>query len=133
MDGDLLELFSRRCAQYGSTQARLWYWTQVASFSARFLLERLRDRWRHREGTPPRRRLVVPSAVDLRLAVRMLVKYPVLSGVSVIGMAVAIAIGASVFGLVAAVLDPTLALEGGDRVVLQRARGGLILAKSWPI
>jgi predicted permease len=59
----------------------------------------------------------VPSAVDFRLAVRMLVKYPVLSGVSVIGMAVAIAIGASVFGLVAAVLDPTLPLEGGDRIV----------------
>jgi predicted permease len=61
--------------------------------------------------------LLVPSAVDLRLAVRMLAKYPVLSGVSVIGMAVAIAIGASVFGFVAAVLDPTLPLEGGDRIV----------------
>jgi len=120
VDGDLLELFSRRCAQHGITQARLWYWAEVASFSARFLPERLRDRGRRREGTPPQRRrqrLLVASAVDFRLAVRMLAKYPVLSGVSVIGMAVAIAIGASVFGLVAAVLDPTLPLEGGDRIV----------------
>ena len=62
-------------------------------------------------------RLLIPSAVDFRLAVRMLAKYPVLSGVSVMGMAVAIAIGASVFGMVAAVLDPTLPLEGGDRIV----------------
>ena len=60
---------------------------------------------------------LVPSAVDFRLAIRMLAKYPVLSGVSVIGMAVAIAIGASVFGFVAAVLDPTMPIEGGDRIV----------------
>jgi predicted permease len=47
----------------------------------------------------------------------MLAKYPVLSGVSVSGMAVAIAIGATVFGLVGAVLDPTLPLQGGDHIV----------------
>jgi len=120
VDGDLLEVFSRRCAQHGITKARLWYWAEVASFSVRFLLERLRDRGRRRGGTPSQRRsqrLVMPSAVDFRLAVRMLAKYPVLSGVSVIGMAVAIAIGATVFGFVAAVLDPTLPLEGGDRIV----------------
>lgn len=120
VDGDLLELFRRRSAQYGITRAHLWYWTQVASFSTRFLLERLRDRARRRDGTLPQRRsqsLVAPSAVDFRLAVRMLAKYPVLSGVSMFGMAVAIAIGASVFGLVGAVLDPTLPIEDGDRVV----------------
>ncbi|HEY7566058.1 MAG TPA: permease prefix domain 2-containing transporter, partial [Gemmatimonadaceae bacterium] len=120
VDGDLLELFSRRSAQYGITRARLWYWMQVASFSTRFLLERLRDRARRRGGTSPQRRsqsLVVPSAVDVRLAVRMLAKYPVLSGVSMFGMAVAIAIGATVFGLVTAVLNPTMPIEDGDRIV----------------
>src|SRR5690606_9135303 len=44
-------------------------------------------------------------------------KYPGLSLVSVLGMAVAIAIGALVFGWAAAMLDPTLPLEGGDRIV----------------
>ena len=120
VDGDLLELFSRRYAGDGALRARLWYCTEVASFSARFLLERLRGRARGREGSSRQRRrqnLVVPSAVDFRLAVRVLAKYPVLSGVSMFGMAVAIAIGATVFGLVTAVLNPTLPIEGGDRIV----------------
>jgi hypothetical protein len=63
------------------------------------------------------------SWVDVKLSVRMVAKYPGLSLVSVLGMALAIAIGAGVFGWVAAVLDPTLPLEGGDRVV----RGAIVL------
>jgi predicted permease len=56
-------------------------------------------------------------SLDFKLGVRMAAKYPGLSLVSVLGMAVAIAIGALVFGWVAAMLDPTLPLEGGDRIV----------------
>jgi predicted permease len=56
-------------------------------------------------------------SLDLRLGLRMMAKHPGLSLVSVLGMALAIAIGAVVFGSVAAVLDPTLPLPGGDRVV----------------
>jgi predicted permease len=56
-------------------------------------------------------------SLDFRLGVRMAAKYPGLSLVSVFGMAVAIAIGALVFGWAAAMLDPTLPLEGGDRIV----------------
>ncbi|HEX6058617.1 MAG TPA: ABC transporter permease [Gemmatimonadaceae bacterium] len=56
-------------------------------------------------------------SLDLRLALRMMAKHPGLSLVSVLGMALAIAIGVVVFGSVAAVLDPTLPLAGGDRIV----------------
>ncbi len=56
-------------------------------------------------------------SLDLKLGVRMVAKYPGLSVVSVFGMAVAIAIGAMVFSWAAAMLDPTLPLEGGDRIV----------------
>ncbi len=56
-------------------------------------------------------------SLDLKLGLRMVAKYPGLSLVSVLGMAVAIAIGALVFGWVAAMLDPELPLEGGDRIV----------------
>ncbi|HEU6450218.1 MAG TPA: ABC transporter permease [Gemmatimonadaceae bacterium] len=56
-------------------------------------------------------------SLDFKLGVRMAAKYPGLSLVSVLGMAVAIAIGALVFGWAAAMLDPTLPLEGGDRIV----------------
>jgi hypothetical protein len=53
----------------------------------------------------------------------MVAKHPGLSLVSVLGMAIAIVIGAGVFGWVAAVLDPTLPLDGGDRIVaVQTAR-----------
>lgn len=61
--------------------------------------------------------------LDFKLGARMLVKYPGLSLVSVLGMAVAIAIGAVVFAGAAAMLGTTLPLEGGDRIVsVQTAR-----------
>lgn len=56
-------------------------------------------------------------SLDLRLGVRMAAKYPGLSLASVLGMAVAIAIGALVFGWAAAMLDPALPLAGGGRIV----------------
>ncbi len=56
-------------------------------------------------------------SLDFKLGVRMAAKYPGLSLVSVLGMAVAIAIGALVFGWADAMLDPTLPIEGGDRIV----------------
>src|SRR5690606_34000132 len=56
-------------------------------------------------------------SLDVRLGVRMLRKYPGLSLVGVLGMAVAIAVGAGVFSLVRAVTDPALPLDEGDRIV----------------
>ena len=63
------------------------------------------------------------SWLDMKLGVRMLAKYPGLSLVAVIGMAVAIAIGAGYFGGYGAMLDPALPLDDGDRVVGLRYRG----------
>lgn len=57
------------------------------------------------------------SALDVKLGVRMLRKYPGLSVISVVGMSVAIAIGAVAFGFIDSMLDPTLLLPQGDRVV----------------
>jgi len=119
VDGDLLETYARQRDRHGATRARLWYWTQAASFSARFLVERLRVAAlrARRPGPGSLRDRVAPSALDVKLGVRMVAKYPGLSSVSVLGMAVAIAIGALVYGFVAARLDPTLPLEEGDRIV----------------
>ncbi len=56
-------------------------------------------------------------SLDVRLGVRMLVKYPLLTLVGGFAMAVAIAIGATVFEVISEVLNPAIALEEGDRVV----------------
>src|SRR5262245_37806058 len=48
------------------------------------------------------------SWLDVKLGLRMLWRFPVLSLVSVIGMAVAIAIGAGYFGFFNAALNPVL-------------------------
>jgi putative ABC transport system permease protein len=56
-------------------------------------------------------------SLDLTLALRMLAKYPGLSAVAVVGMAVAIAIGAGAFGVLGAMMDPEIPLPEGDRIV----------------
>src|SRR5687767_6323979 len=57
------------------------------------------------------------SWLDVKLGLRMLRKYPALSVVSVIGMSVAIAIAAGYYGAIGAIIDPTLPLDEGDRIV----------------
>jgi putative ABC transport system permease protein len=55
--------------------------------------------------------------LDLKLAVRMLARYPGLSAVGVIGMAVGIAIAAGAFSILSAFMTTTLPFEEGDRIV----------------
>ena len=57
------------------------------------------------------------SWLDVKLGLRMLRKYPALSLVSVIGMSVAIAIAGGYYGAIGAMIDPTLPLTEGDRIV----------------
>lgn len=57
------------------------------------------------------------SWLDFKLGARMLVKYPGLTLVGGLGMAVAIALGAGVFSVVDAMTNPTLPLDEGDRIV----------------
>src|SRR5688572_3210889 len=57
------------------------------------------------------------SWLDVKLGLRMFIKYPGLSLVSVTGMAVAIAIGAGYFTVLGTWLDATLPLPEGERIV----------------
>ncbi len=61
------------------------------------------------------------SALDFRLGFRMLLRYPGLTLVGGLAMAFAIAVGAAGFELVTQIVDPTLPLPGGDRIVTVRA------------
>jgi len=60
------------------------------------------------------------SLLDLRLGVRMLRRYPVLTLVSTASLAVAIAIGASAFAFISLFLWPRMPLPDGDRIVVIR-------------
>ena len=111
VSGDLEELFNRRHLERGAVRARLWFWRQAAAFSIHFLLERLRDRRRQTDMSTGF------SWIDFRLAIRMLVRYPGLTIVSVLGMAVGITIAAGAFTIASSLLDPTVPLTDGDRVV----------------
>jgi predicted permease len=62
------------------------------------------------------------SWLDVKLGIRMLAKYPGLSIIAVIGMAVAIAVGTGYFAFIGAMLDPALPLDDGDRIVSIRNR-----------
>ena len=57
------------------------------------------------------------SRIDLKLGVRMLVKYPGLSIIGGAGLAVGVAIGAAFFAMLYSFLYATLPVEGGDRIV----------------
>ena len=57
------------------------------------------------------------STMDVKLGVRMLVRYPGLTSVAVLGMAVAITIVAGAFSIFYTLIDPALPLPGGDRIV----------------
>jgi predicted permease len=69
-----------------------------------------------------RRALVKVSWLDVKLGLRMFAKYPGLSLVAVVGMAIAIAIGAGYFSILGTFLDSTVPIEDGDRVVVIKNR-----------
>jgi predicted permease len=109
--GDQDEMFRRASARRGPLRACLWYWGQTLSFSRHFISERLRERRREAHMW------IGFSWIDFRLALRMLVRYPGLTLVSVAGIAVGITIAAGASTIAYNLMDPTLPLEEGERVV----------------
>lgn len=62
------------------------------------------------------------SWIDMKLAGRMLVRFPGFTLISTIGLAVGIAISAAAFVVVSAMMTPALPLPDGDRIVSVLAR-----------
>ncbi len=106
--GDLDEVYRARRSRRGAARAGLWYAGQALAISGRFAAERLRD------ALSPRAFSIGP---DLRLGLRMLVKYPMLTAVGGIAVMVATAIGVGASEFVRDMLAPKLPLEDGDRIV----------------
>ena len=111
--GDLNEVFRRDVTESGLAHAQRRYRRKALSFAATFLAERLRDRWTSLVSTRV-------SLLDLRLGARMLARYPGLTLVGGMAMAMGIAIGLVVFTFVAVHLFPTIPLDEGDRIVTVR-------------
>jgi predicted permease len=109
--GDLDEVFQRECRQYGPLRARRRYRRQMMSFVMHFIAERWRDR---RRGGLMRMGL---SWLDFKMGFRMLSRYPMLTVVGSLAMAVAIAVGAGTFEIITRLINPSLPLPHGDRIV----------------
>ena len=103
---DLAEMFERDSRSLGLARARRRYRRNAMSFSTRFLIEGLRERARPRM-----------SWMDLKLGLRMLIRYPGLTIVGGLAMAFAIAVGAAAFEFLNQVVSPTLPLPDGGRIV----------------
>ena len=86
---------------------------------ARISMRERRRAYRRPVGSERTKRFLAfgMSWLDLKLGFRMLVKYPGLTLVGGLGMAVAVAISAGSFGVVYSFLDPHLPLDEGERVV----------------
>jgi predicted permease len=106
--GDLDEVYRSRRAAGGALRTWMWYWAQAISISARLWAESAQDRGR---------RLASSVALDVRLGLRMLVKYPMLTVVGGLAITVGAGVGVGASEFVRDLLFPELPLEEGDRVV----------------
>ncbi|MDP2958347.1 MAG: ABC transporter permease, partial [Longimicrobiales bacterium] len=106
--GDLDEVYRSRRSRGGRARTGLWYAGQVLAISGRLAPERLGDAlssWHSSIG------------LDLKLGLRMLVKYPMLTLVGGIAITVATAIGVGASEFVRDLVTPELPFEDGDRIV----------------
>jgi predicted permease len=106
--GDLEEVYRIRRARSGTAPAVLWYTGQCVAIPARFALERARDGLANWTST---------VGLDVRLGLRMLVKYPMLTIVGGVAITVATALGVGASEFVRDMVAPKLPLEEGDRIV----------------
>ena len=114
--GDLEEAHRARVARRGAVLAALLTSLEALDVALMLLRRRLVGRSVSRgESTLTRRPI---SWLDLKLGLRMLVRYPVLTLIASSSLALAIAIGAAVFAFISLMLWPRLPLPEGDRVVI---------------
>jgi putative ABC transport system permease protein len=104
--GDLEEAHRARVARRGAHIASVLTWLEALDIA--FMLVR---RWLRL----PRWSM---SWLDVKLAVRMLVRYPVLTLIGIGSLAAAIALGASAFAFITLFLWPRMPLPDGDQVVV---------------
>ena len=108
--GDLEEAHRARVSRRGSFLAA--FLTSFEAADIAFML------LRRRFGRPR----FSMSWLDLKLAMRMLVRYPVLTVIGTGSLAAAIALGASAFAFISLFLWPRMPLPDGDQIVIVSVR-----------
>ena len=108
--GDLREEFAERVQKGSRLRADLWYCMQALRVGARVLTERRKDRaasWVQDEGRRTSNVAEEIMQIELRQAIRFLVRRPAFSGVIVLTVALAIAATTVAFAVVdGALLEP---------------------------
>jgi hypothetical protein len=108
---------SQRSASAGPGRFGVWFIRLIASLIANAAAAWI-DVWRGlRRAGPERRGQQIISWLDLKLAIRMLVRYPGLSATGGLGIAVAVAIGVGFFAVMDSRFYPVVPLPDGDRLV----------------
>ena len=118
--GDLEEAHRRRLDRHSPLVAWILTWLETVDMAWALLRRRLRSRvdTRPAPGRGARIRwFAVVSWLDVKLSIRMLVKHPGLSSVSMIGMTIAVTIGACAFGVIRGMTASPLPLDEGGRIV----------------
>ena len=114
--GDLIEHWNLRVSEQHWLARLAWTWRQPLSTLAARL--RFRRRSDQRQGIAGgRNRGVGVSWLDFKLGFRMLARYPGLTVVAGLAMAFAIFVGAATFEFINQMVNPTLPLPDGERIV----------------
>lgn len=109
---DAAELFAERAAADGERAARRWYRRQARASVVRLVLPGSRAR-----ADRPGRASLAALSLDARLGARMLAKHPGVSLVGGLAMVIGIGLGAAYLEIIDDVLQPTLPLQEGERLV----------------
>jgi predicted permease len=104
-------MYRRERVRAGWLRAGLWYWHHAVALMLGFAREWIRE-WRGDMNMT-----TAFSRMDFKLALRMLARYPGLTLVGVLGMAVGITISAGAFSILYTLTDDRLPLPEGDRIV----------------
>jgi predicted permease len=95
--GDLTEEFTERCTSDGRPSAARWYWRQTVTSLGPNLKRRLGGS--SPSAASPRRGLMAGGWQDLRYSWRMMLRYPLVTGISMLSLAVGIGMATVVFNL----------------------------------
>jgi putative ABC transport system permease protein len=121
--GDLEEAHRARAVRRGPVVATLLTSLETVDIALMLMRRRIARRLGRRncgEGGSALGRRWPMSWLDLKLGLRMLVRYPMLTLIGSGSLALAIAIGAAVFAFISLMLWPRLPLPDGDRIVVVR-------------